>query len=186
MRLTKQIREDALSQVLTKKIKPQIDACKSQLTTLAKNAAYARYPKKVREWLAAAPEGGVSTRIMFCLRHPNGSLVDHELLEGSRYTRRRFSIGESIPVIAADAHNDELLLTPAQEDRARKILTKMDSILKEKEEIVSTLKQALGACSTVKQLHDRYPELVKYLPQIETQGTAIAITNDDVKRVLAA
>jgi len=41
------------------------------------------------------------------------------------------------------------------------------------------------SCSTVKQLQDRYPELVHLLPNVEKKPTtALVVTREDVKKVL--
>lgn len=183
MRLTIEIRTEVIETVLKKKINPKVEAAKNQLITITQQAADNRYPKKIRDWLAAAPKGGVSTRATFKLKIGD-ELIKHPLLNNGSHRPFSISIKRAVPVTFEDAHDYALNLTPAQAKKARAVLEKLDRIQAEKAELIKTLKGALYACSTRKQLETTYPELAKYLPKPKQQTQSLVVTREQVTAAL--
>ena len=101
MRLTNKIRESVITQIIEQKIDPWVEEIRKEVQEIAQNEADNKYPEKVREWLKAAPKGGVSLIGSVTLFLSEDKSFGHELLASNRYTRA-INLKRSIPVLACD------------------------------------------------------------------------------------
>lgn len=189
MRLSNEIRNEVLQAAEEKLIVPRVEKLKEELAMIAQQIADNYYPPKTREWIEAAPDGGVYTRGSVYLSI-NGDTVKHVLFDQTgRRTPRSISISLKRPmaILAKDHYElSELELKGNHLKQAKQIIKNLDALEKEREKQQSILRTALWACNTRKQLVDNYPDLVPYLPQMIQQTKALTVTNDQIKKVLAA
>jgi len=187
MRLTKEIRNEVLDLAKTKIIKPKIDIIKKEIKEMAQIMADNFYPKKIQEWIDASPKGGLFQKSTFEIKMGEGSL-EHKLLNSVIYGRSRpYDVSiKSIKVLNQDEYNEKLNPSKKQLKRLNEIIKLLNDIQEEKTVLHNTLVSALWGCNTRKQLIENYPDLEKYLPAPTKQSKVLTITNEDVKKVLAA
>jgi hypothetical protein len=65
-----------------------------------------------------------------------------------------------------------------------KLVEKGTKIADKKSTLVDAVNQALAGCTTYKQVQENYPSLAGFLPKIEPQTKALAVTDDKVKAAL--
>ncbi|MGD2065640.1 MAG: Nmad5 family putative nucleotide modification protein [Candidatus Bathyarchaeota archaeon] len=188
MRLTNAIRDEVLSNVIKEKIDPKVEAIKDRVTQIAIRTVNSQYPESVKEWIAKAPEGGLSTRSAITLITADEIKFKHQLLLGD-YPIQRFTntYRISVPshkVLAQDQYTTQLQASKRDSAKLNKMLKDLDALQKTSDAIKTTVCAALRAVTTVKQLSDNYPDLVRYMPKPEPAAKPITITNDRVAEIL--
>ena len=171
---------------LTKKFSSKIEKIRKRLGTIAQQTANSFYPKKIKDWIDAAPAGGLhSTR---SINLADGEdIFDHTVFSpNARNSWSKLAVGLLKPVkmLANDQYKNDFQVSAKNAAALKAITEELDAIAADREETSKVLASALWACSTRKQLEDHYPDLVPYLPKIEKQTKAIAVTSDVVKKIL--
>jgi hypothetical protein len=186
MKLTKAIRQNMQSAILTKKFSPKIEKIRKRLSTIAQQTADNFYPKKIKDWIDAAPMGGLHSTTQIFLADGE-DIFDHIVFSPNAknsWSKYYVALTKPIKVLANDQYQEEFQVS-AKNAKALKAITKeLDAIAKDREATSEVLASALWACNTRKQLAEQYPELVSYLPKIEKQTKALAVTSDAVKKIL--
>jgi len=100
----------------------------------------------------------------------------NEISQGYWHSGDNLTIGEEVRMPHELIHSPvRLLNTTGLGAEIMELQAAQDKLLKDLEELSKTIKSALNACNTVKQLVDNYPELKKYLPEsIGVQQLAVA------------
>lgn len=194
MRLTNEMRDEALNTVWWEKLEPRVAAIREKLKTIARAVADRRYPDDVKAWMKQGPVGAFHAKGTFKLLLNDDVTVKHRLLQrGSGppdysvnyHTGARIEI-PTIKVLAADEHLYELKLNGRESYHVRRMLKTLDKLDTEWVAVKRTVAAALAACNSLKQVEEHYPDLLKYLPKTRAPAVtkALAITNNDVKEAL--
>lgn len=196
MRLTNKERDEALAAFDKEKYQPKVEALRAELTPIADALAAKRYTPKIREWLDAAPKGGVHSRETMYLKW---SVIDDDDGEKRFYRIINDVVGSGrwdnlvnvrlskpLKMIAADQYTDFLSMeTDSKEGKqVGELLKRADAIHARHQKNRAVVMEALYACTTRKQLEERYPKLVKYLPAPVVRTKALAVTAAAVEEAL--
>jgi len=188
MRLTNEIRDNAIADILKKKITTQVEKLRLEILAIAQEEADKKYKGKIKEWIDSAPRGGLMLVSDFHFEL-SGEFFYHELLGGGRWGTKKttFKIKKSIKVLKQDEYDEELLVSEKSKNgkRLKTIRSELNDIDNQKMELGKTIRSALYGCTTRKQLIDNYPDLAAYVPLIEKETKALAVTNNEVKKVLS-
>jgi len=168
MRLTKTIRDSMITKLTKEKFdKPIAKADKDILDKVIYPALKTLYPPKIQEWIDNSPPGGLHS-----VNYISAYLETEKGVE-DKYLGRFNVVG--IKVLLNDLYNSKLYLTPARYKKLEELNGTLNSIIKQKLNFINTVTEVLYSCNTAKQLYTNYPELCKYLPEIET-SKALMIT----------
>jgi len=193
MRLTKTIRNQTLDNLQKQIFQPKRQKLLDRYEAILQKVADSQYPAKVREWMASMPkeaQGAFKNLDTAHLRIKNSegryTTVGHEILrEGSPVKAywRGNRIGRPTPRLFQDysCNNLDLDKSPAGLKAALKA---MHTLVEQELATRQTVMAALGACNTVKQLQENYPDLLKFLPEPEVVTNLPAVTNDKVTEML--
>jgi len=188
MRLTNEIRDNAITNILKKKIIAQVEKIRLEVLGIVQEEANKIYKGKVKEWIDLAPRGGLMMASEFHIKSGNKCFY-HELLGGGRWGVRltTFKLKKSIKVLKQDEYNEEINVSEKSKNgkRLKKIYSTLNDIDNQKTELEKTIRSALYGCTTRKQLVDNYPDLASYVPLMEKKTKALAVTNSEVRKVLA-
>ena len=203
MNLTIDIRNTTIEKILVEKFTPKVDPLIKSIKGIANTAAKNFYPESVRNWMAAKPEEAPSFHMKstFSLygeylddKTVRQNTIFHNLFFGVDaldrdigFRGKTVSLTNSYPFM--DIYDNALILKidSSALKKAEEIIKQFESIEDEIRELRKTLTSAFYACNTKKQLEQHYPDLVKYLPPPKIKkGHQITITNNDVKKALAA
>ena len=187
MRLTNEIREDIISTVRAKTINKRHDKLKVKLQSLAQAAADKYYPPKVKEWVAAMPKTDIPLLHTVSSVEIEGftdpiRVLDIERAGGRVYKPNSTKCSLKKPFRAGDGTQYGVGIKLGKCGDA--LQAEYDQLRADLVILYSTLKQALYGCTTLKQLHDNYPDLAKHVQKPEPKTKAIAITSDSVRDVL--
>lgn len=189
MRITKDIRRAVLNAVIKKLIAPQIQDVMDQFHTMAERTMRNIYSKKVQEWIQQMPEGGLQLTSSIELKFSSGDRIRHDMLvrrSGIRnlYGDVNVTLKRPVRVLAVDRYKSEWCISKSDDARATSLLNQLTIIEQKQKELEKTVSAAMLAVNTRKQLEINYPDLVQYLPVAEVKNKQLAITSDDVTRVL--
>ena len=198
MRLTNKIRNAILEKIEKEKWLPKVRALRDRLDRIAIKAMERKYDKKTREWMAQCPTSGAFVEVSSIPVRLKDAQFDwkHDALcpwvehQGYRNKRRRYRerytprLGRNYPLLARDM-NDRCLVINKSEIIELEMAA--DKALQAWERFEEFSRQALWACSTMKQLNERYPSLAAHAPERE-QGVAnmIAVTDDKIAEAFKA
>lgn len=88
-------------------------------------------------------------------------------------------------LMAMDTHVNTIYIKAAHHVRkVEAALDKLDQLLRDAREVYATVSQAVNAVNTTKQLEERYPSLVKFLPPDPTAPKAMTVRDEDVVKTL--
>lgn len=179
MRLTNQMREETIKKIIEQKIDAKLPSIMQQVEQVAQDAVDHRYPVNVKKWIDAAPERGVTIQSRVFI-YIDGKKFDPPLL-GIRHTRITV---KPHGVIAADSNRYEVEPTSNGKRKLKSITVQLERLDEKKAELKKVLTSALWSVTTLKQLHDNYPDLAKYLPRDESACKSLAVTNEVVVKAL--
>ena len=187
MRLTNTTRQGMLNTIVAEKADPRVAKVKKKLETIAQQTADTFYPKSVKDWIDAAPNGVLAFHNRSSIYLADGKACFGHALLGRRngYRNRNLvTLKKSLKVLAGDQYTDELQVSARNAKRLAGIKEELDAIEQDRDALHQVITSALWACNTRKQLEANYPALVKYLPKIEKQTKALAVTAGAVAEAL--
>ena len=180
MRLTKAIKQQIINKIKEETITPRVEAWRERLAGACQDAADRLHDKKTLEWLQNAPPGGKSMLVTMGKVMPvmsDGQRISDPFRPGlSNWVsleRPVYNPGDMQHSYDLKVRNGIVL----QEE--------INGIADEWAEVVPTIRAALNACNTVKQLNENYPDLFGYMPmKAEEPKKTLIVTNDKVKTVI--
>lgn len=182
-RLTNAMREQVVDAFYRETITPRREAFEKKLTAACQKAADGLHPPKVKKWLDDMPkEAGniISTLGSVLPCRDDGTNLRDIFKEGSLWqTQFRISLPKPVYCPAGMQHSKDLVLPNGQA-----LADELQSIYDDWRFLKSTLREALYACTTVKQLKEKYPVIAEKLPAVEKQTKALAITQDAVAEAI--
>jgi hypothetical protein len=193
------MRKEALNNVLAATINKRHKALLQQASAFVRKALLNTISKEVQEWLDSAPEGCRVDMVgsLSIYMKPDPSRNEHRWDDpvakqrAELVTDRYYSSVTQISIIPVKippnySHGYSVTLESKEELQAWAALAKkFDKLAEDTKKVWTTVKAALEACTTVKQVEERYPDLVQYLPETAPRTKALAVTNVAVVRVLA-
>ena len=193
MKLTKAIREKMLDQALQNCIEAKLKKVKDRLSEIAQDVAINQYSSKVRKWMDEGPSEAFHTVSWVRIRivgekRENGTATardfGHPLLGSPGYSRTNLDLKTPVKVFPNQQYNSTVECPKKYLKELNKIMSTLGALEAKKKAAKEVLQGALWSVNTEKQLRERYPDLVKFLPRPEVGGKAVTITNDNVKAAL--
>lgn len=191
MRLTKDIRKLMLNEILQHKFDKKSEKLKQRLMTFAQKEADKQYSGELVKWMKEGKKytskSCFFTRSNVHLKFYDGSKVESDLYCCVwQWNYRGIPLKNPMLVVAEDRHTNTLTpLTKTRSVQLKKIVDAMDALYAQYLETETIISQALGACSTDKQLKDNYPELAPFLP-IESSSRQLMIASETVSQIMQA
>ena len=178
MRLTKVIKEEILIAAVETKFKKELTTAEDSLAKFLKSLLPKVYPKEIQDWIDKAPEGGlhVMNNVHFGSKNQSGNFI----------TVKNFRFSEIKYELAKDQYRSiQYEFTITEKEKYIVLNSAINKIKEQQNVFENTVKTALSSCNTVKQLHDKYPELHAYVEKNIPEATqALAISESKVNAVL--
>lgn len=195
MRLTQQVRDSIMRKIVSERINPELEKVWKRIKEKAQYLADNKYPESVQKWIDEAPEGGLSVMqdpVLYVIlpgeqkkKEVRFSILKKFFGSGRVYYVMHVPLSRPIKVLEKDRQKRELVLSTKKDIEWYKRIEKRLEVLEEaKKDIEKTIGAALGSCNTYKQVQDRYPELAKYLPKVQSKSTALVVPRDKVVEAL--
>lgn len=191
MRLTNKFRDAVSEKVVDSIINPKIEVIREKVHAIADKVVDNLYSKSVKDWMGHAPVEdifGTKTQFKISYTMNNGSFDSfyHELLEHVGTWQKGYVIplSNSIKLLPDDYSNSYLKANKTQTKELKTVFKSLNTLEKEKSKIQATINSAVYSCNTVKQLAEKYPDLVEFMPPIEAKSKALVVTADTVRQIL--
>ncbi|MCV6612881.1 MAG: Nmad5 family putative nucleotide modification protein [Amphritea sp.] len=185
-RLTNTIKDRIITAVLKDKIYPKTEAQRAKAQKIADRTAENHYSADIQEWLKAAPAGGAYQRNTIKLKTEGDGNFAHYML-GDNHSIE-FTLSKPMRILASDQYTYTFFPSKRDQGYLRDILKTLNTIEKERDDLLTTIRAALNSCTTLKKLETEYPSLKKYVPENPAaQSTNLpAVTDQKVAEALAA
>lgn len=173
IRLNKKTREVAVAAATDAKFDKVIKKMREDVKSFCNTLAPKVYPPEIKEWVDKAPLGALDVKqvIYFKEWHKNGK----DTVGISSEAVDLFS------VLACDRYNTiKVILTKADAEKLKALINAVSEILEQRSTFKTLITGAIFSCTTLKQLHEHYPEIAKYLPKEESNSKQLAITSKNV------
>ena len=188
MRFTKDLKEQTKENAINKIYKKKVETVLNDLEENIQQALTTFYPKSIREWMEAAPNKQ-------CLLSKSGINIEHNnksLISYNEFKTIRPLINDQInwsqymlktPITVIQLHNHGLTLEVTSKSKIAILVNKLIKLEEHATNFNKQFNQALHGCNTVKQFYDRYPEFIKYLPNIE-QTKMLVVPQEELSKLI--
>ena len=191
MRLTNKFRDAVTEKVVNSIINPKLETIREQAHVIGHQVADSLYSKKTKDWMEQAPSEDIfdtrtNFKISYTMKDKSFDSFYHDMLGEVRRWQKGYPINltNSIKVLPDDSGTHYLKANAGNTKKLKDIFRSLNKLEKEKDKIQSTINSAVYSCNTVKQLAEKYPDLVEFMPPIEAKSKALVVTADTVRQIL--